>query len=622
MCGIAGFVGTGERESLERMLATVRHRGPDDQGIILERGVGLAHARLSVIDTSAAGHQPMFSPDKNVVLVFNGEIYNWRALRKECEGRGWSFTSSSDTEVLLALYALHGEDFLRDAVGMFAIALYDFTEQKLILARDIAGEKPLYWTQSGNTLLFASELGGLLASGRVPKELDLAAVNQYLLFDYVPTPQCIFKNVHKLEPGTMLIVREGALRKKQFWSPPKTTHKLTEKEALVTLDRLFAESVSRQLVADVPLGVFLSGGIDSSAVAVYATRASAQTIDTFSIGFEEASFDESRYAREVARHLGTRHHEEIVSSKDALDLVPNLAETLSEPVADASVIPTLILSRFARQSVTVALDGDGADELFAGYSTFHAEKLFSFYQHLPDPLAALVARAAALFPASGANFSLSYNLKKFTSATENDTFYRHQEWLGSFGRNARSALAGPALREYTRNGNLFSHIDAYKGEMPENDAGNQLLYTYLRTYLMDEVLVKVDRASMHYALETRAPFLDRPLLDFMFSLPYDLKYRNGQTKYLLKHLMRDKLPPHIINRKKKGFGIPLAAWLAGPLRPLSEELLSPSALAAHGLFNENEVARLLREHQSGARDNRKELWNLMVFQLWYRRWMR
>ena len=622
MCGIAGFVGTGERGSLERMLAAVRHRGPDDQGIFIQQGVGLAHARLSVVDTSAAGHQPMFSPDKSVALIFNGEIYNWRALRKECEGRGWSFTSSSDTEVLLALYALHGEDFLRDAIGMFAIALYDFKERKLILARDVAGEKPLYWTQADGALLFASELGGLLASGRVPKELDLNAVQQYLFFDYVPTPGSIFKNVHKLEPGTMLIYREGALHTKQFWSPPKTAQPLGENEALLTLDRLFAESVSRQLIADVPLGVFLSGGIDSSAVAAYAARASAQTIDTFSIGFTETSFDESRYAREVAQHLGTRHHEEFVSSKDALDLVPDLADTLSEPMADASIIPTLLLSRFARKSVTVALGGDGADELFAGYPTFHAEKLFALYRHVPDPLAALIARAAALLPASGANFALSYNLKKFTSATEGDALHRHQEWLGSFGKNARAALAGPALRAHGQGGNLFSHIDAYKGEMPGNDAGNQLLYTYLRTYLMDEVLVKVDRASMHYALETRAPFLDRALLDFVFSLPYDLKYRGGRTKYLLKRLVRDVLPAHIINRKKKGFGIPLAAWLSGPLRPLSEELLSGSALAAHGLFNEREVARLLREHQSGARDNRKELWNLMVFQLWYRRWMR
>jgi asparagine synthase (glutamine-hydrolysing) len=622
MCGIAGFVGTGERESLERMLAAVQHRGPNDQGIVLERGVGLAHARLSVIDTSAAGHQPMFSPDRSVAIVFNGEIYNWRALRKSCEERGAVFASSSDTEVLLALYVLHGEKFLRDVIGMFAIALYDFKERKLILARDVAGEKPLYWTRAGDALLFASELGGLMASGRVPKELNLAAVNQYLLFDYVPTPESIFKNVHKLEPGTMLVYRNGAVRKETFWSPPKTAYSLPEKDALATLDRLFAESVSRQLVADVPLGVFLSGGIDSSTVAAYAARASAQKIDTFSIGFEEVSFDESRYAREVAQHLGTRHHEEIVSSKDALALIPNLADALSEPMADASIIPTLLLSRFARKSVTVALGGDGADELFAGYPTFHAERLFSLYQHLPDPLARLIARGTARLPASHSNFSLSYNLKKFTSSSEKSPLHRHQEWLGSFGENARAALAGPALREYTQNEDLFSSIDAYKGEMPENDAGNQLLYSYLRTYLMDEVLVKVDRASMHYALETRAPFLDRMLLDFVFSLPYDLKYRGGQTKYLLKRLTREILPSHIINRKKKGFGVPLAEWLSGPLRPLSEELLSGGALAAHGLFNEREVTRLLHEHWNGTRDNRKELWNLMVFQLWYQRWMR
>ena len=626
MCGIAGFVGSGTGAELTAMLGSIKHRGPDNEGFLLEGAVGLAHARLSIIDTSQGARQPMELADKSAAIVFNGEIYNFTELRAALAAGGFDFKTSSDTEVILALYQKYGEDAFARMEGMFAIALYDFTKKKLILARDRMGEKPLYWSIQQDTLLFGSELKALLASGRVDKKINLEAVNQYLLYDYVPTPFSIISGVYKLEPATLLIYEGGKVIKKKYWAPPLHAKKINKANAMQELGERLAKTVGDELVADVPLGVFLSGGIDSSTVAYYAQKHAqkngAPPINTFSIGFEEASFDESAYAREVAAHLGTTHHERVVSASDALALIPNLAETLCEPVADASIIPTMLLSRFAREQVTVALGGDGGDELFAGYPTFQAEQAYALYNHLPRVVQTCIKKLVALLPASPKNFSFSYNLKKLVSSSNSTQIYRHMEWLGSFPQKARSVLAGPALTEIPNTHDEFAHLAPYKKDMQMQESGNQLLWAYARSYLMDEVLVKVDRASMRYALETRAPFLNHPVVDFVFALPSSLKYHRGTTKYLLKELMRDKLPHNAVFRKKKGFGIPLAAWLRGPLRPLCEELLSPAALKEHTLFNEVEVKRLMQEHFAGKGDNRKELWNLMVFQLWYKRWMR
>lgn len=616
MCGIAGYAGNGSETQLKALFEGIRHRGPDDEGFFVRDNVGLAHARLSIIDTSSGGHQPMFTQDGSTVIIFNGEIYNFQELRADLEAGGRTFRNSSDTEVILALYSKYGTDCFAKLSGMFAIAIYDFSRSELILVRDRIGEKPLYWTIQRQTLYFASEMRALLSSGVAKKEVDLFSLQQYLQFDYVPTPRSIISDVYKLEPGTMLVYRDGDVTKKRFWDPPQQISDLSFGEATSNLDSLLKETVARELVSDVPLGVFLSGGIDSSTIAYYAKMGATRTIDTFSIGFNDPAFDESRFAREVAGLLGTNHHEEVVRAEDALDLIPSIPEVLSEPVADASIIPTMLLSRFARKSVTVALGGDGGDELFAGYPTFRAEALFRYYKHLPSPLRALCTGVINTLPASHGNLSFSYNLKKFVSSDDPNTIHRHLEWLGTFDTTARAAL----LRNGS-NVNVFADADRYAQEFT-GDRDNALLYAYMRTYLMDQVLVKVDRASMHYALETRAPFLDHAVVDLVFSLPYDYKYRNGTTKYLLKELMHGKLPPHIISRKKKGFGIPLARWLAGPLHPLMEELLSPNALKVHGLFDGTYVKQLKDAHMNGARDNRKELWNLMVFQLWYDRWMR
>ncbi len=622
MCGIAGFVGVREEKHLHDMVNSIRHRGPDNIGFLLRGDVGLGHARLSIIDTSSGAHQPMFSANRQCALVFNGEIYNFLLLRRELEARGYQFKTTSDSEVILALYAQEGIKAFKRLTGMFAIALYDFSEQTLILVRDRLGEKPLYWSFQNGIFVFASELKGIMESGLIKKEVDMHSLNAYLQFDYVPTPRSMLSGVYKLEPATILCFKKGAVTKERFWYPPPQLLHLNEVNAIEQLDCILHETVSRELVSDVPLGVFLSGGIDSSAIAYYAQRESTQPIDTFSIGFDEPSFDESKFAQTVATHLGTHHHEHTIHAKDALELVPKLGDILCEPVADASIIPTLLLSQFARQSVTVALGGDGGDELFAGYPTFQADTPYSWYATLPVPVRHIVRRAIETLPASHNNFSFSYELKKLVSSDEPDTVRRHLGWLGSFGAISRSKIAGPTLLSVADSANVFEDIESSLQDFTQQDVHNRLLFAYARSYLMDQVLVKVDRASMYHSLETRSPLLNHAVVDFMFSLPYSLKYRNGTTKYLLKKTLKGKLPEHIINRKKKGFGIPLAQWLSGPLRSLSEDLLSKNALSTHGFFNEIEIKRLQSEHMSGHRDNRKELWNLMVFQLWYNRWIK
>ncbi len=619
MCGMAGFFGEGTREELESMIDAIKHRGPDDTGYLQQDSAGLAHARLSIIDTSSAGHQPMSLPDGSVSITFNGEIYNYKELRDQLIAQGFKFIGTSDTEVILWLYKKKGAECFRELVGMFALALYDRERDTMLLVRDRMGEKPLYWTKQGPTVLFASELRGLLALPRIPRKIDLESLAHYLASDYVPTPRTMIEGISKLEPATMLVCTGGAVHKKKYWEPPQDMVTDDFSNAQQKLEALVQRSVTRELAAsDVPTGVFLSGGLDSSTIAYFAQKSASRPIDTFSIAFNEPSFDESKYAHEVARHIGSNHYEEMFSPEAALELVKEIPEVFSEPVADASVLPTMLLSRFARKTVKVALGGDGGDELFAGYPTFQADEVYEMYRLLPASIQMLVKKIGARLPINERNFSFAYNLRKMLSSDADDAVQRHLEWLGTFSGVALKNIEGSKLKNIP---DLFAAARAFGKEMPGNDEGNKLLYMYARMYLMDQVLVKVDRASMHYALETRAPFLDHTIVDYVFSLPYSYKYKMGTTKYLLKRLMKGKLPSSIVNRKKKGFGVPMSRWLRGPLRGLCQELLSPRALNVHGLFNEQYVEQLMASHEERRADNRKELWNLMVFQLWYQRWM-
>ena len=415
MCGITGFVGSGSAEDLTKMIDKLLHRGPDDQGNILQNGVGMGHTRLSIIDTSFLGHQPMWNDKKDIAISFNGEIYNFRELKKRFAlEKKYHFQSGTDTEVILHLYEELGEECFQELDGMFAIAIYDFKKGKLLLARDRIGEKPLYWGQFNGTFIFGSELGAVLAHPLAKTELNHNALAKYFVREYIPTPYSIFQEIYKLEPAHYLSYQEGEVSKTSFWSIPAQISGVSFEEALNNFDKILEKSVNDRLVSDVPVGIFLSGGIDSSTIAYYAQKVSSKQIKTFSIGFDEKSFDESRYAKQVSNILSTEHYHHKVNAKNSLELISDIASVSGEPFADPSIIPTLLLSKFTREKVTVALGGDGGDELLAGYPTFQAEKLVSLYQHLPLSLRDnLIEPIINRLPASDKNFSFSFKLQKF-----------------------------------------------------------------------------------------------------------------------------------------------------------------------------------------------------------------
>lgn len=619
MCGVAGFVGEGSEKTLRAMIGAIRHRGPDDEGVWQNGRAALAHARLAIIDLSAGGHQPMHDVSGRYTIVFNGEIYNYKSMRAELAD--YPFKTQCDTEVILAAYARWGVEAFKKMNGMFAFALWDARERELILVRDRLGKKPLYWSLVGDTLVFGSELKALLAHPATPRTLDHRSLAQYLAREYVPTPRTIYEGIQKLPPGNILRFKDGATRTLPFWNPATEVATLDEAGALARFDALLEHATSERMVSDVPLGIFLSGGIDSSTVAYYATKASAQKVKTFSIGFSEKSFDESPQARLVAAHLGTEHYEQILSGKDALALVQDIPQVFDEPVADASVLPTLLLSRFTREHVTVALGGDGADELLLGYPTFQAEHYARLYARVPEAVRALLRKGVDLLPASAGYMGLDFKAHKFTHDFAADPMLRHLQWLGSFKESELGTLLSPAVVK-DASGIHEELIAQWRQECPQLEGLNALSHLYMRTYLMDQVLVKVDRASMRYALEVRAPFLSHDIVEFLLSLPPDMKYRNGRGKYLLHALMRGRLPDEIIDRPKKGFAAPVAEWLRSELRGLVTDVLSADNTQKSGLFQTAEISRLLQEHLSGTRNHGKKLWTLLVFHLWYDTWVR
>ena len=625
MCGLAGFTGKGTETDLLRMIRTLQHRGPDFQGgdcrtDATGAAVGLGHARLSIIDLSTGANQPFYTADEQVGMVFNGEIYNYLALKEELLQTGrYTFRTSSDTEVLLYLYQEHGLKLFDKLNGMFAFAIHDFGTGQTLLARDRMGKKPLYYAVINQTLIYGSEPKALLQHPLVSKTICPDALNAYLTFEYVPTPMCIYRDMKKLDAGHYLVFEKGEITEnKAFWTIQFTHQTPTFPEAVAQFDTLLNDATASRLVADVPLGVFLSGGLDSSAVAYYAQKNSQSRVKTFSIGFEEKSYDEATYARTVAKHLGTDHHEKILTAQDSLDLLPDIARKLDEPFADASIIPTYLLSQFTRQYVTVALGGDGSDEMLAGYPTFTSDYVRGVYGRMPGLVQSLANRAAGLLPVSDANISLDFKVKQFLKGFEEKPEYTHTLWLGSFSPAQKKQLLSPDVQTQLANATGLEILDTHLAELPAHtNAFDKTTYLYYRTYLLDDILVKVDRASMYNSLEVRAPFLDYRLVDFANSLPEKYKRKGLTGKYILRELMRNKIPNEIIDRPKKGFGIPLSQWLRHELRPLCDLLLSDESLGQHGLFNAGYVRQLQQEHYSGKQNHRKLLWTLMVFQQWY-----
>jgi len=625
MCGICGIVGPErvEHDVLARMTGVLRHRGPDDEGFFVreyEQGpcVGLGFRRLSIIDLES-GNQPIANEDGSVQLVFNGEIYNFRELRKELEARGHRFATNADTEVIVHLYEDDGPRCVERLNGMFAFALWDERKRELVLARDRFGKKPLYYAELGRSLLFGSELKALLQHPSCPRELDFESLSKYLALEYVPTPHSIYGGVRKLPAAHLLRWRNGSSSIEPYWDLSFASAEVdgrSDDDYVEEFRSRLREAVRRRLVSDVPLGAFLSGGIDSSSiVAMMVDALPAGAVKTFTIGFGERSFDESEHARRVAEHFGTDHHEDVFTPGVLIDLLPAVVDVLDEPFADASILPTYLLSRYTRESVTVALGGDGSDELLAGYPTFAAERVSRFYP-MPRLLhERVIVPLAERLPVSTANFSLDFKLKRFLRGVRSPAALRHPIWLGSFTPHEQEKLLVRAPVD------PFEEHRRRFADAPTRDRLERLIYLYAKTYLQDDILVKVDRASMANSLEVRAPFLDVELVEFLGRVPPRLKLHRFDTKHLLKRAMADLLPPGIASRAKKGFGIPVAEWFKNELREPLQDELAPARIRQQGIFEPATVERLISEHMTGRRDHRKPLWTLFVFQLWHRRWV-
>jgi asparagine synthase (glutamine-hydrolysing) len=627
MCGITGWAYLdartppveGATELLRSMCGRMVHRGPDSEGVMVATGVGLGMRRLAIIDL-ATGEQPVWNEDRSVAVVLNGEIYNYRELRADLEARGHRFRSASDTEVLPHLYEEYGARMLDHLNGMFAFALWDARARRLLLARDPLGEKPLYWGVFREQLLFASEPKVLLAHPVVKTQLNVNALRQYLAFDYVPAPLSIYEGINKLPAAHVLTLEDGQVDVRPYWqlSYRKLDPVPDEHEATEHVRELLADSVRMRLVSDVPLGVLLSGGVDSSTVTAFAVRASHAPVKTFSISFAEKSFDESRYARGVADFLGTDHHEERLSADLAADLVGEIGSWLDEPLSDPSVVPTYLLSRFTRQHVTVALGGDGGDEIFAGYPMYLGHRVAQAYGHMPRALSRLLIEPAIrLLPVKTKNLSLDFKARKFLEGMNHaDVVARHHIWFGSFTPREQDALLTADVKRKT-DADVYQQARELYDACDAVDPIERMQYLDTKLYLAEDILTKVDRTSMAVSLEVRAPFLDKRVVEYAAALPFNYKLRGRSSKYILKRAVAPFVPPFVTRRGKKGFGVPVAEWLKHRLRPLARDLLAPVRLKRHGLFDPTYVARLQDEHERGVANHRKLLWTLLVFELWH-----
>jgi asparagine synthase (glutamine-hydrolysing) len=627
MCGIAGFVDNDQRNGVpvgqqrldgafnlvHRMCDVIRHRGPDDEGIHVAPGIGLGMRRLSIIDL-AGGRQPIHNEARTIWVVFNGEIYNYRELRDELESHGHRFYTSSDTETIVHAYEQWGDDAFRRLRGMFGIAVWDAVNRTLLLARDRAGQKPVHYVERGGRLYFGSEIKSLIAAGAVEPRLDLAALDHYLAFLYTPRDASIFENVRKLPPGHFLKWQDGRTEVQRYWQvPAEETFHGSEDDAVEGLTRVLQDAVASHMVSDVPLGAFLSGGVDSSAVVGMMSRVSSRPVKTFSIGFDDPEFDELEHARTVARHFGTDHHEFVVKP-DGLSILDDLIAHFDEPFADSSAIPTWYVSEIARKHVTVVLSGDGGDELFGGYDRYIPHPRVRKFDALGLPgLRAAAGVAWPLLPHGTRG-------KNFLRHVAKDSIGRYLDSMTLFPSDERAALysdgATAAVRSATEQ-RLARHFHRF-GALPHD---SRMMRFDFETYLPEDVLVKVDRMSMAHSIESRVPLLDNEVIDFAASLPARFKIRDGRRKHVLKRALEPLLPAGILNRRKQGFGVPLGNWFRGGLTGLFSDVLDAPRTRQRGYFEPAFVSRLLREHLTGQRDHTSRLWQLLVFELWHRQYL-
>ena len=620
MCGMIGFLGyiPLEASCLTGMVNAIRLRGPDDQGIWVDEsiGIGLAHTRLSIVDLSPAGHQPMASACDRFVIAFNGEIYNHLDLRNQLESQGSapSWLGHSDTETLLACFSAWGiEATLKAAVGMFALALWDMQEQQLTLARDRLGEKPLYWGWCGDTLLFGSELKALKAHPAFNAQVDRGSLSLLLRYNYIPAPYTIYQGIEKLPAGQFVQIKKGQLRSdvqtKTYWQLNQVIENGlanpftgTDAQATDTLEQAIRKAVSGQMLSDVPLGTFLSGGVDSSTVVALMQQQSKQPVRTFAIGFDEPGYNEAEYAKEVAQHLGTDHTELYVSAQDALDLVPRLPDIYCEPFADSSQLPTFLVSRMAKQHVTVALSGDGGDELFGGYNPYQfAPRVWNKLQLLPLPLRQIAYRLLSGLPLP----DKLEKLLRVLPVKDKEQFYRIL--MSHWDNPGQLVIGGNEYPTLINSAEQWPKTDSFEHWMMAMDAGQ---------YMTDDILVKVDRAAMANSLETRVPLLDHRVVELAWQLPLHMKIRDGVGKWVLREVLYRHVPREMIERPKKGFSVPLGQWLRGPLRDWAEALLNKQRLEKEGYFNSVVVRRVWTDHLQGKRDYARKLWGILMFPAW------
>jgi asparagine synthase (glutamine-hydrolysing) len=618
---------------IARMTESLAHRGPDAHARWAGDGVVLGHRRLVVIDLEGGG-QPMADPALGLAVTYNGEIYNYLDLNRRLQGLGFEARTRSDTETLLHAYAAWGEACLEPLNGMFAFVLHDARRRRLFAARDRMGKKPLYFAhdQRRGWFAFASESKALLQHPDVPRAMDREAAARYLLFEHVPAPQTIYQGVRKLEAGHALSfdLEHGALRVWRYWDHEDAATAAREPR-LATVESwceriraTLGDAVERRLVSDVPLGVFLSGGIDSAAVAaLMVERVGRERVKTFTIGFSDPRFDESARAREVARRLGTEHHEEILDPADVAGCLPHVSEMLDEPFADASILPTYLLARFARRHVTVALGGDGGDEAFAGYATFDALPALAFYdRRVPSWLDRGVVRPlAAALPAGHGYLSPDFKARQFLRGTKAAPDERLWRWLGALVPEQLPGLLTPEALAGLDLARLYDPARAFHARVAARDPVARDCYLYAKTYLAEGVLTKVDRATMACSLEARSPFLDVHLVELTHALPSRWKVRGGEKKWILRRALRGLLPDPVLARGKRGFSPPLGAWFRGRLRELLCDTLSERAVRDGGFLRPEAVARLLREHLAGRVDHRKPLFALFMLERWRRRWL-
>jgi asparagine synthase (glutamine-hydrolysing) len=622
MCGICGIVQLRDsfairRETLQRMNDVIVHRGPDDEGFYSTPAVGLAMRRLSIIDLQT-GHQPLQNEDGSIQIVFNGEIYNFQELRKDLEKAGHRFTTNSDTEVIVHGYEEYGTHVVQHLRGMFAFALWDGKDEMLLLARDRAGKKPLHYYKDGEKFLFGSEIKSILQCEQVPRAVNPEALDRFLTFEYVFSPETIFQGIYKLPPGHLLVLRKGDIRIEQYWENLPAVQELHDEEYYARrLAELLEEAVKIRLISDVPLGALLSGGIDSSTVVGFMAKHSGKPVKTFSIGFEDQTYNELAYARIVSNHFHTEHHEFIIKP-DAVNLVEKLVKNLDEPLGDFSIFPTYLVSKMAREYVTVALSGDGGDELFAGYDTYIADWIARHYQKLPGVIRNnLIPTILKCVPPSPKKKGLINRTKRFVEGALLPPDLMHTRWMIFLQDAEKRRLYSDDLLHACENGNSYKYIRQYfqkaKGAAPLA----QQEYVDIKTFLTDDILVKVDRMSMATSLETRAPFLDHKVMEFAATIPGSLKLKGLTTKYILKKAVSNLLPQQILTRGKEGFSIPIKNWLTQELRPLLLDTLSENRLKQRGYFQPEYVQQLIREHLDGKENHSHRLWALMVFEIWH-----